>query len=52
MGTGLKNGLHWPKLQPIGGEKAQGMTLFISASSATFIYVKVGTVLLFFTGES
>jgi len=52
MGTGQKNGLHWAKLQLIGDEKAQFTSLDSGVSSAMFIYVKIGTVLVFFTGES
>jgi hypothetical protein len=46
--TSLKNGLHWAKLQPIKGEKAQGMSLFIDVSNAMCIYVKIGLVLTSF----
>jgi hypothetical protein len=39
------------KLQPIRVGKVKGMTPFMGASSATFIYVRREVVLTYFTNE-
>jgi hypothetical protein len=48
METGHANKLHLAKLQLIRAGRALGMTLYIGASSATFIYVRREAVLMYF----